>query len=104
MKLSIRKRGCMSNIIQVTGLKKTFRLSARQQKLERTNSRLKVAVNDLSFSANEGEIFGLLGANGAGKTTLIKLLTRLYDPTEGVIVGMSMIGDSDSKKYKETIL
>lgn len=57
----------MSNIIQVTGLKKTFRLSARQQKLERTNSRLKVAVNDLSFSANEGEIFGLLGANGAGK-------------------------------------
>ena len=57
----------MSNIIQVTGLKKTFRLSARQQKLERTNSRLKVAVNDLSFSANEGDFLGFWGRTAREK-------------------------------------
>ena len=39
---------------------------------------------DLTFAA--GETVMLVGLNGAGKTTLIKLLTRLYDPTEGVIL------------------
>jgi len=41
------------------------------------------AVNDISFSVDEGEIFGLLGPNGAGKTTTIKMLTTLTKPTEG---------------------
>jgi ABC-2 type transport system ATP-binding protein len=42
-----------------------------------------VAVNHLSFSANQGAIFGLLGPNGAGKSTLIKMLTTLLPPTSG---------------------
>jgi len=41
------------------------------------------AVNDVSFTVNEGEIFAFLGPNGAGKTTTIKMLTTLLDPTEG---------------------
>lgn len=34
----------------------------------------KVAVDNLSFSVNKGEVFGLLGVNGAGKTTTFKIL------------------------------
>ena len=42
-------------------------------------------IKNVSFKISSGEQVVLVGLNGAGKTTLIKLLTRLYDPTEGVI-------------------
>lgn len=42
-----------------------------------------IAVNDVTFNVEEGEIFGLLGPNGAGKTTLIRMLTCLINPTQG---------------------
>jgi ABC-2 type transport system ATP-binding protein len=42
-----------------------------------------VAVDHVSFSVEEGEIFGFLGPNGAGKTTTINMLTTLLNPTEG---------------------
>jgi len=43
-------------------------------------------LHDVSFTIGAGETLALVGLNGAGKTTLIKLLTRLYDPTEGRIL------------------
>ncbi|OJJ16576.1 ABC transporter ATP-binding protein [marine bacterium AO1-C] len=46
----------------------------------------KWAVKNISFTLKAGEKLALVGENGAGKTTLIKLLTRLYDPTEGRIL------------------
>src|SRR5215470_14107821 len=42
-----------------------------------------IAVNDISFDVNAGEIFAFLGPNGAGKSTTIKMLTTLLRPTEG---------------------
>ena len=42
-----------------------------------------VAVDDVSFSIEQGEIFGLLGPNGAGKTTTISMLSCLLQPTAG---------------------
>jgi linearmycin/streptolysin S transport system ATP-binding protein len=41
------------------------------------------AVKGISFSVQEGEVFGLLGPNGAGKTTTISMLTGIYPPTSG---------------------
>ena len=42
-----------------------------------------VAVDNLSFSVKQGELFSLLGINGAGKTTTIKMLSCLTQPTSG---------------------
>jgi ABC-2 type transport system ATP-binding protein len=56
------------------------------------------ALNDISFSVEEGEIFGFLGPNGAGKTTLIQLLLGLMTPTAGEIkiLGMDLIKDREA--------
>jgi branched-chain amino acid transport system ATP-binding protein len=43
------------------------------------------ALNDVSFTLDEGEIIGLIGPNGAGKTTLFNCLTGLYSPTSGTV-------------------
>jgi len=45
-----------------------------------------VAVDDITFSVNEGEIFAFLGPNGAGKTTTIKIFTTLLLPTNGQVL------------------
>ncbi len=44
------------------------------------------AVDDISLSLEEGQIFGLLGPNGAGKTTLIRMITGIFYPDEGEII------------------
>ncbi|UOR03983.1 ABC transporter ATP-binding protein/permease [Hymenobacter aerilatus] len=46
----------------------------------------KWALRNLSFTLHAGEKLALVGENGSGKTTLVKLLSRLYDPTEGRIL------------------
>lgn len=43
------------------------------------------AVDDLTFSLNTGEVFGLIGPNGAGKTTAFNCITQFYKPTSGQI-------------------
>ena len=73
----------MSEILRIEGLSKTFTLSRKQQRLERTHERRKVAVDDLTLTANRGEIFGLLGPNGAGKTTTLRMLATLIKPDKG---------------------
>ncbi|WP_018630830.1 ABC transporter ATP-binding protein [Niabella aurantiaca] len=59
------------DLLQVAHLKKYF---ATQK-----------AVDDISFTISEGQIFGLLGPNGAGKTTLIRMITGIFYPDAGTI-------------------
>ena len=73
----------MEEIIKIIDLKKTFKLSAKQKKIEKTKENVKVAVNDISFAVQKGEIFGLLGPNGAGKTTTLRMLATLIKPDSG---------------------
>ena len=58
-----------------------------------------VAVNDLSFSVKQGEIFGFLGANGAGKSTTIRMLCGLLKPT----CGTALVGGVDVSRNPEGV-
>ena len=75
----------MEKTLIVENLTKTFRLSKKQMRLDKTTNNLKVAVNDISFYTNKGEIFGLLGPNGAGKTTTLRCVATLIKPDKGSI-------------------
>ena len=92
----------MEPILIAQNLRKTFKLSAKQQKLEKTHQKVKVAVDGLSFTANKGEIFGLLGPNGAGKTTTLRMLATLIRPDEGdaTLDGISVVKDPDAVRSR----
>ena len=80
----------MPSVIEVQGLTKNFRTYKKEpgfkgavrglfhRRYEQT-----VAVNEVSFKIEEGELVGFLGPNGAGKTTTLKMLSGLLYPTNG---------------------
>lgn len=79
-------------IIEVKHVKKNFKKPVRKPGIVgmfKTLFSLKYttveAVKDISFSLNEGEIVGYIGANGAGKSTTIKMMCGILTPTEGEI-------------------
>ena len=76
----------MKEILVANNLSKTFKLTKKQQKINKTSEALKVAVDDLSFVAYEGEIYGLLGPNGAGKTTTLRMIATLIKPDKGDVL------------------
>ena len=89
-------------ILKVESLTKSFKLSRKQQKTEKTGLAIKVAVNDLSFTVNKGEIFGLLGPNGAGKTTTLRMLATLIKPDSGdaFVDGKSVVSEENAVRRK----
>jgi len=60
----------------------------------------KVVVNDLSFSVNQGEIFGLIGPNGAGKTTTIRMMMDIIKPDSGEV---TILGEKSSEASKNKL-
>src|SRR5256712_8560945 len=78
------------SVIEVQGLTKSFRtdrkspgLSGDIKVLFHREYEMTLAVKDVSFSVEEGELVGFLGPNGAGKTTTLKMLSGLLYPTSG---------------------
>jgi ABC-2 type transport system ATP-binding protein len=59
-----------------------------------------VAVNNVSFNIEKGEIFGILGPNGAGKSTIVNILNTLVKPDKGdvIIDGVNIKGDGNTIK------
>ena len=92
----------MKELIKVENLSKTFKLSKKQQTIEKTNAKVRRAVSGLSFEAYEGEIYGLLGPNGAGKTTTLRMLATLIKPDSGdaFIDGHSIVSEPDMVRSK----
>ena len=77
-------------MIEVTQLTKSFSVHEKEPGLKAALSGIfarrwveKRALDSITFSANPGEIVGLVGANGAGKTTLVKILAGIIAPTSG---------------------
>ena len=89
-------------VVRAAELKKTFPLSRKQRKIEKTNLTKKVAVNGLSFSARKGEIYGLLGPNGAGKTTTLRMISTLIRPDAGdaFVCGHSIVKEPEKVRDK----
>src|SRR5256885_5222357 len=77
-------------VIEVQGLTKSFRtykkkpgLAGAFKGLFHREHQITLAVKDVSFAIQEGELVGFLGPNGAGKTTTLKMLSGLLYPTSG---------------------
>ena len=87
------------NAIEVSHLRRTFVSSIG---VIRRTTREIVAVDDVSFDIQEGELFGLLGPNGAGKTTTTKMLTTLLIPTAGSasVKGFDVVTHADAVRRR----
>src|ERR1700674_199605 len=61
-----------------------------------------VAVDDVSFALDRGQLVGLLGPNGAGKTTTVSMIAGLVTPDHGEVLigGVRLNGDTDPKKRR----
>jgi len=89
-------------MIETKNLTKVFetgRFSFKSLRMEKVR---KVAVDNISFTVEEGEIFGFLGPNGAGKTTTIKMLCGVLTPTAGtaIISGLDIRKDPIGAKFQ----
>ena len=79
----------MRTVIQVSGVRKAYASM--------------VAVDEVSFDVNEGEIFGLIGPNGAGKTTTMECIEGLRTPDRGVISVLGLNPFRDVYKLQDRI-
>lgn len=61
------------------------------------------AVNDVSFTVREGEVFGIVGPNGAGKTTTLEIIEGLQKPTAGSATVLGLDSQRQGKQIKQRI-
>ncbi len=97
----------MGIIIEVNNLSKTFTREVKDEKNKLKKLKTKKeefqAVNNISFTAKEGEIIGILGPNGAGKTTLLRMLGGILTQSSGTIKVMDYDYEYDKDKAKKEI-
>jgi len=91
-------------MIEIDQLSKSFELS-RQQRKEMGgdfSGKTVYAVRDVSFTAQPGRIFSLLGANGAGKTTTLRVVATMLKPSSGSVrvCGLDSVSDAPAVRRK----
>jgi ABC-2 type transport system ATP-binding protein len=94
------------SFIEVKNISKSYKINKRKSGLKealksflKTNKTIIKAVDDISFSIEEGEIVGYIGPNGAGKSTTIKILSGILYPDSGECIVDSMNPFDDRQKY-----
>jgi ABC-2 type transport system ATP-binding protein len=87
------------NAVEVRNLRRVYKatIGVVRRKIKEV-----VAVDDISFDVQPGELFGLLGPNGAGKTTTVKMLTTLLIPTGGSarVLGHDVVKQADALRAR----
>ena len=81
-------------VIEVSGVSKAFRLPHERRTtlkehvlhpFDRTSYEVQQALDDVTFTVDEGEFFGIIGPNGSGKSTLLKILAGIYRQDLGTV-------------------
>ncbi len=90
----------MSNVIEITNLKKVYNLPRQDRKDGVTTFE---AVKGTSFSVEKGEIFGILGPNGAGKTTTLEIIEGLTKQTSGTVTVLGLDNAKNVEEIKKRI-
>ncbi|MGI6782361.1 MAG: ABC transporter ATP-binding protein [Acholeplasmataceae bacterium] len=87
-------------MIKVENLTKKFDIKNKGKK------DVKVALNEITFEIQKGSVVGLIGANGSGKSTLLKVISSLYQPSNGIVHvdGLDVTKHQDETKKKIGIL
>jgi ABC-type polysaccharide/polyol phosphate transport system ATPase subunit len=84
----------MTPAIEVVGVSKSFRIPHERRvflkdyflhPFRRTTYERNDALEDVTFSVEQGEFFGVIGSNGSGKSTLLRILAGIYVPDSGVV-------------------
>lgn len=98
------------NIIKVENLVKVYEVNKKEEGVKGSVKGLfkpvkekKTAVDNVSFTIEEGKIIGLIGPNGAGKTTTLKMLSGLIYPTSGKVEVMNMLPWKRKKEFKRNL-
>ena len=91
-------------VLQVQNLTKSFNMEAG---FFAQNKKTVYAVNDVSFSLNAGETYGIVGESGCGKTTTARLIIRLYEANGGKILfngkDVSLLSGKELRIYREKV-
>lgn len=94
----------MKPIINLEGIKKEYKVRKnKDSKSKNVHGSTLLAVDNISFSINEGEIVGYIGPNGAGKSTTIKMMTSILVPTSGNIEICGFVPYKERRKYVQNI-
>lgn len=101
----------MEKIIELKNVRKTYKVHYREndglwaatKSLVKRNYKTVVALENMNFSVNKGDIHALLGSNGSGKSTTIKIMSGIIYPTEGSVKIMGYVPWVDRIQYVQKI-